>query len=204
MSMSSAPAIGKQQAKSIRAREAIYEATIGSLVDVGYAETSLNRVATAAGFSKGALQYHYPSKEDLIAATLNRLLERPFERAQHTPSDIEEALMVAWTRYINTPAYRALLEILNAVRTDELLQARVADDLLDWGQALDEQSLAQYEAISGDDDEIVMLINMTRSFMRGLLVQENYGNDRAQSLRYIKKWITLISPLMQLREDPQI
>lgn len=202
--MSSAPAIGKQQAKSIRAREAIYEATIGSLVDVGYAETSLNRVATAAGFSKGALQYHYPSKEDLIAATLNRLLERPFERAQHTPSDIEEALMVAWTRYINTPAYRALLEILNAVRTDELLQARVADDLLDWGQALDEQSLAQYEAISGDDDEIVMLINMTRSFMRGLLVQENYGNDRAQSLKYIKKWITLISPLMQLREDPQI
>ena len=204
MSMSSAPAIGKQQAKSIRAREAIYEATIGSLVDVGYAETSLNRVATAAGFSKGALQYHYPSKEDLIAATLNRLLERPFERAQHTPSDIEEALMVAWTRYINTPAYRALLEILNAVRTDELLQARVADDLLDWGQALDEQSLAQYEAISGDDDEIVMLINMTRSFMRCLLVQENYGNDRAQSLKYIKKWITLISPLMQLREDPQI
>lgn len=202
--MSSAPAIGKQQAKSIRAREAICEATIGSLVDVGYAETSLNRVATAAGFSKGALQYHYPSKEDLIAATLNRLLERPFKRAQHTPSNIEEALMVAWTRYINTPAYRALLEILNAARTDELLQARVADDLLDWGQALDEQSLAQYEAISGDDDEIVMLINMTRSFMRGLLVQENYGNDRAQSLRYIKKWITLISPLMQLREEPQV
>ena len=112
--------------------------------------------------------------------------------------------MVAWTRFINTPAYRALLEILNAARTDELLQARVADDLLSWGQALDEQSLAQYEAISGDDDEIVMLINMTRSFMRGLLVQENYGNDRVQSLRYIKKWIALISPLMQLREEPQI
>ena len=198
------PALGKQQAKSIRAREAICEATIDSLVGVGYAETSLNRVAAAAGFSKGALQYHYPSKEDLIAATLNRLLERPFKRPKHSPSNIEEALMVAWTRYINTPAYRALLEILNAARTDELLQARVADDLLDWGQALDEQSLEQYQAISGDNDEVVMLLNMTRSFMRGLLVQERYGNDRAQSLRYIKKWIALISPLMQLREEPQI
>ena len=95
--MSSAPAIGKQQAKSIRAREAICEATIGSLVDVGYAETSLNRVATAAGFSKGALQYHYPSKEDLIAATLNRLLERPL--MQHEPMNYfrRESRMICWT-----------------------------------------------------------------------------------------------------------
>jgi len=202
VAMSGLAAPGKQQAKSIRARDAICEATIESLVDVGYAETSLNRVAGAAGFSKGALQHHYPSKEDLIAATLNRLLERPFKRSRSTSSNVEDALMVAWTKYINTPAYRALLEILNAARTDDLLQARVADDLLDWGQALDDQSLAQYEAVSGDDEEVVMLLNMTRSFMRGLLLQENYANDRALSLKYIKKWITLIAPLMQLREDP--
>lgn len=195
----SVAAVGKQQAKSIRARDAICEATIESLVQVGYAETSLNRVAAKAGFSKGALQHHYPSKEDLISATLNTLLERPFKRPRNAAKNIEEALMVAWTKYINTPAYRALLEILNTARTDNLLQARIAIELLDWGQALDEQSLAQYEAISGQDDEVVMLLNMTRSFMRGLLVQENYSNDSAKSLRYLEKWISLISPLMQLR-----
>lgn len=194
-------AIGKQQAKSIRAREAICEATIGLLVEFGYAETSLNRVAANAGFSKGALQHHYPSKEDLISATLNRLLERPFKRARNPVENAEEALMVAWTKYIDTPAYRALLEIFNAARTDDLLQTRIADELLDWGRALDEQSLEQYEAISGDDDEVVMLLNMTRSFMRGLLVQESYGNDRVKSLLYIKKWISLISPLIKLRTE---
>jgi len=194
-------AIGKQQAKSIRARDAICEATIGLLVEFGYAETSLNRVAANAGFSKGALQHHYPSKEDLISATLNRLLERPFKRARNPVKNAEEALMVAWTKYINTPAYRALLEIFNAARTDDLLQTRIADELLDWGRALDEQSLEQYEAISGDDDEVVMLLNMTRSFMRGLLVQESYGNDRVKSLLYIKKWISLISPLIKLRTE---
>lgn len=199
--MSSQAAPGKQQAKSIRARDAICEATIDLLVAVGYAETSLNRVASNAGFSKGALQHHYPSKEDLIASTLNRLLERPFKRARNPATQVEDALMVAWTKYINTPAYRALLEILNAARTDDLLQTRIAGELLDWGRALDEQSLAQYEAISGDDNEVVMLLNMTRSFMRGLLIQENYGNDRAESLRYIKIWIGLVSPLMRLRED---
>ncbi len=192
---------GKQQAKSIRARDAICEATIELLVDVGYVETSLNRVASNAGFSKGALQHHYPSKEDLIAATLNRLLERPFRRERNPANNIEDALMIAWKKYINTPAYRALLEILNAARTDNLLQSRIAGELLDWGQALDAQSLAQYEALSGDDDEVVMLLNMTRSFMRGLLIQESYGNDRVKSLNYIKKWISLISPLIRLREQ---
>lgn len=194
-------AVGKQQAKSIRARDAICEATIELLHEIGYAETSLNQVAAKAGFSKGALQHHYPSKEDLISATLNRLLARPFERTRKSPKNTDEALMVAWTKYINTPAYRALLEILNAARTDDLLQTRIADELLDWGRALDEQSLEQYEAISGDDDEVVMLLNMTRSFMRGLLVQESYGNDRVKSLLYIKKWISLVSPLIQLRTD---
>ena len=191
---------GKQQAKSIRARDAICEATIELLVDVGYVETSLNRVASNAGFSKGALQHHYPSKEDLIAATLNRLLERPFKRDRKPANNVEDALMIAWKKYINTPAYRALLEILNAARTDDLLQTRIAGELLDWGQALDAQSLAEYEALSGDDEEVVMLLNMTRSFMRGLLIQENYGNDRIKSLNYIKKWISLISPLIRLRE----
>jgi len=201
--MSSISNPGKQKTKSIRARGAICEATIELLVEVGYAETSLNRVAANAGFSKGALQHHYPSKEDLIAATVNRLLERPFQRDPNPAKNVEDALWIAWKKYINTPAYRALLEILNAARTDELLQTRIAGELLEWGRALDEQALAQYESISGDDEEVVMLLNMTRSFMRGLLVQEHYGNDSVKSLAYIKKWVTLISPLITLRQEPR-
>jgi AcrR family transcriptional regulator len=191
--------LGKQQAKSQRARDALCAGTIESLVEVGYAETSLNRVASIAGLSKGALQHHYPSKEDLIAATLNTLLQRPFQPGQAQPQNVEAALLVAWTRFINTPAYRALLEILNAARTDDLLQARIAADLLNWGQALDQQSVNQYAAVAGDDEDVVMLLNMTRSFMRGLLIQERYGSDREKNLRYVKKWIELIAPLMQLR-----
>lgn len=197
-----APALGKQQAKSLRAREAICDATIESLVKLGYSETSLNQVASQAGLSKGAVQYHYPSKEDLIAAALNKLLARPFQ-ARDAEASVEDALLVAWTRYINTPAYRALLEILNAARTDELLQARIAGDLLDWGRALDEQSLSQYASVANDDEEVVMLLNMTRSFMRGLLVQERYGGDRQTHLGYVKKWIELIAPLLSLRGATQ-
>jgi hypothetical protein len=48
-----------------------------------------------------------------------------------------------------------------------------------------------------------MLLNMTRSFLRGLLIQECYGRDETAHLRYVKKWIALVSPLLRLRENSE-
>lgn len=196
------PELSPQQAKSQRARQAICGATIDLLVDVGYAETSLNRVAAAAGFSKGALQHHFPSKEDLIAATVNELLSRtavtPDEQScAKTP---EQALFNTWYRYVNTDPYRALMEIFAAARTDQPLMDRLKPDLIRWGKKLDEQTAKLFEAISGDDDEAIVLITMTRSFMRGLLVEERYGVTPEQTDQYVAKWIELIAPLLKLRD----
>jgi AcrR family transcriptional regulator len=193
--------VGLQQAKSERARAAICDATIASLAAVGYAETSINRVAAIADFSKGAVQYHFPTKEDLIAATVDTLLLRTVQSRGAKPATVEEALLNAWQRFINTPAYRALMEVLNAARTDMALQQRISCELLDWGQKLDQQSLASYRAVSGNNDEVVMLLNMTRSFMRGLLLQEQYGVDAAATLDYVRKWIELIAPLLELKDN---
>jgi len=191
---------GHQQQKSEKARQAICDAAISSLAEVGYSDTSLNRVASAAGFSKGALQHHFPNKEDLIAATVDKLLLRTFHTtSRNPPNSVSEALMQAWSKYINTPAYRALMEILSAARTDKPLQLRISGQLKDWGRRMDRQSLEQYEAVSGDPDDVIALINMNRSFMRGLLIQEQYGITPEAEQRYVEKWIELISPQLRLR-----
>ena len=193
--------VGLQQAKSERARAAICDATIAALAEVGYAETSLNRVAAMAAFSKGAVQHHFPTKEDLIAATLDALLLRTVQSRAAQPKSVEDALLEAWQRFINTPAYRALMEVLNAARTDAALRQRIASDLVDWGQKLDQQSLSRFQAVSGNGEDVVMLLNMTRSFMRGLLIQEQYGVPSAATLDYVRKWIELIAPLLELNEQ---
>ena len=194
--------VGLQQAKSERARAAICDATIAALAEVGYAETSLNRVASMADFSKGAVQHHFPTKEDLIAATLDTLLLRTVQSRIAEPKSVEDALLEAWQRFINTPAYRALMEVLNAARTDAALRQRISSDLVDWGKKLDQQSLARYQSVSGNAEDVVMLLNMTRSFMRGLLIQEQYGVTAATTLNYVRKWIELIAPLLKLSEQP--
>ena len=73
---------GLQQLKSARARDSICKATIQLLAELGYAETTIAGVAQNAGFSKGAVQFHFPTKEELIAAadlvTEMTLVKHPF------------------------------------------------------------------------------------------------------------------------------
>ena len=198
---------GLQQLKSARARESICNAAIGLLAKVGYAETTIAGVAQDAGFSKGAVQYHFPTKEELIAATVEHLLMRTVSSASQHYENVESALMNAWQRLIDTSAYRALLEVLNAARIDRKLRLRISAELLAWGKNLDQQSLDIYQSANTEltsqqgDAEVVMLLNMTRSFMRGLLIQEQYGVSPGETLSYVSKWIEMVTPLLALRAD---
>lgn len=197
---------GLQQLKSARARQNICRATIAQLAKLGYAETTIAGVAHEAGYSKGAVQYHFPTKEELIAATVEHLLLRTVSNAKLVYDDVESALMTAWQRLINTSAYRALLEILNAARTDRKLRLRISAELVSWGRNLDQQSLDIYQSANPTlssqegDREVIMMLNMTRSFMRGLLIQEQYGISPEETLNYVSKWIELVAPLLALRQ----
>ena len=196
---------GLQQLKSARARDSICKATIQLLAELGYAETTIAGVAQNAGFSKGAVQYHFPTKEELIAATVEHLLMRTVSSASQSYESVDSALLNAWQRLVNTSAYRALLEVLNAARIDRKLRLRISAELVAWGKNLDKQSLTIYQSANEQlpahegDTEVVMLLNMTRSFMRGLLTQEQYGVSPEETLTYVAKWVELIAPMLKLR-----
>ena len=198
---------GLQQLKSARARDSICKATIQLLAELGYAETTIAGVAQNAGFSKGAVQYHFPTKEELIAATVEHLLMRTVSSASQSYESVDSALLNAWQRLVNTSAYRALLEVLNAARIDRKLRLRISAELVAWGKNLDKQSLTIYQSANEQlpahegDTEVVMLLNMTRSFMRGLLTQEQYGVSPEETLTYVAKWVELIAPMLKLRSS---
>ncbi|MEC8346718.1 MAG: TetR/AcrR family transcriptional regulator [Pseudomonadota bacterium] len=181
------------------------KATIQLLAELGYAETTIAGVAQNAGFSKGAVQYHFPTKEELIAATVEHLLMRTESSASQSYESVDSALLNAWQRLVNTSAYRALLEVLNAARIDRKLRLRISAELVAWGKNLDKQSLTIYQSANTQlpnhegDAEVVMLLNMTRSFMRGLLTQEQYGVSPEETLTYVAKWVELIAPMLKLR-----
>jgi AcrR family transcriptional regulator len=107
-------------AKSAVSSQQIIDAAIRVLARQGYAKTSLLEIAKEAGMSKGALHYHYPTKEALIHAVLE------------TACNVVQARTVqAWSPSDNPfEALRNALEELWAARAERTDEASVVADLI--------------------------------------------------------------------------
>lgn len=107
-------------AKSAISSQQIIDAAIRVLARQGYARTSLLEIAKEAGMSKGALHYHYPTKEALIHAVL--------EAACNV---VQARTVEAWSPSDNPfEALRKSLEELWATRVQRTDEALVVADLL--------------------------------------------------------------------------
>lgn len=192
-------ALSRQEQKSERARQVICEATVACLAEHGYSETSISRVVARAEVSKGALQHHFPSKEDLMASTASYLLARPVEYADRDrTSNVRDRLLAFWDRMTNTAAYLALLEILIAARTDQILQARIADGLKTSIQEIDEHFLPGYgELEEKDQDDLLLLMTANRCLMRGLLIETQYGIEPGRQRQVLERWFDLLAPELE-------
>lgn len=199
-------ALGKQETKSLRTRNAICDATVSALVEFGYGEATLARVVEKAGLSNGALLHHFPSKEHLMTATAQylfaRTLDRPKRRLPDNATDrdvIAADFRTNWSYYINTPQYRALLEILIASRTDEKLRRQIETTLRDYHKRAVEHMTATYTSATGNPEDAELLPVMSNIFFRGLLIQDQYSADPKKQQRMVERWIEIVAPLLRPR-----
>lgn len=81
---------GKEAKKSPK-KEAILDAAERSFQEEGYDNASMDRIAEAAGASKRTVYNHFPSKEALFKAVVNRGLDQVFALKQ-IPYDPERSL----------------------------------------------------------------------------------------------------------------
>ncbi|MFS0883812.1 TetR/AcrR family transcriptional regulator [Aeromicrobium sp. 179-A 4D2 NHS] len=95
-------------------RERLIEVAGDMFLDVGYAGTSLDKVALEAGFSKGAVYSNFAGKEELCMAVLDeihaekiRLVQQVF--AEDASLDVRLKNFVEWTRSsLGEPQWTAL------------------------------------------------------------------------------------------------
>jgi AcrR family transcriptional regulator len=106
----------------------LLDASIATIVEVGYARTSAKVVAQRAQVSDGALFRHFPTMGDLMAATAHeagrRQLEVAAKRIVDIPSDrpaIEEILAIIRDLTGNS-TNTVIYELMVAARTDEKLR----------------------------------------------------------------------------------
>ena len=122
------------QARGEATRLRILEATLGCIVNEGYAQTSTVRVCQRSGTARGSLLHQFPTRADLIAAAVAFLFQQltarfvdafaSFEPEAH--QDIRRRVKVAGallrTAY-SDPRLPAVVDIYAAARTDADLKA---------------------------------------------------------------------------------
>jgi AcrR family transcriptional regulator len=103
-------------------RAQIVEAAIETLAEVGYAHTSLTRIAARLGISKGVISYHFAGKDDLIAEIVSQVLQRawadiqPRIEAQTTGPEMLRAYIESHFEFMrdNPKQLSAVVEIVRA------------------------------------------------------------------------------------------
>jgi AcrR family transcriptional regulator len=122
-------------AKSAVSSQTIIDAAIRVLARQGYAKTSLLDIAKEARMSKGALHYHYSTKEALIHAVLETACNVVQARTLQawSPSDnpfeaLRKSLQELWaTRAERTDEALVVADLLALSLYDESLRPRLAE-----------------------------------------------------------------------------
>jgi AcrR family transcriptional regulator len=193
----------RQEEKSQEARRRIAEAAIDCLVELGYHGSSTTRIVERSGMSRGAMQHHFPSKQDLIVGATDILLEGVIRRSEPLLADLEarrigfpELVERLWKHFIGSRRYQAVLELMNASRTDPELQSRITPTLDRWNRIIDERMARLFSSVSGDPSEVALLMQMTRALLRGLALRDGGPLPPAMVRRMLERWAQLVEPCL--------
>lgn len=131
-----------QADRTAETRGKLLDAAVDTLVELGYSRASTQEIARRAGVSRGAQLHHFPTKESLVVAAVEHLVERRLDEilgARRDKAPGPDLLLDAFSG----PLFDAALELWVAARTDaslhekvEPLERRVADALQLGGREL--------------------------------------------------------------------
>ena len=164
----------KETPKSRRTRARILDAAMRLFAEIGYHAATNAMIADAANLTRGAMLYHFASREELVEAAIAHIeVERArlFEQAAAAPANpgvdaAEHAIDAYWALLHETP-FIAFAELEAAARTDPMLKGRLsgAQSAFDHNQ-VGERFLALAQA--GEDPRFQTSRDLGRFLLEGL------------------------------------
>jgi AcrR family transcriptional regulator len=189
-----------QQERRESTRGRLLDATIESLVELGYSATTTLEIERRAGVSRGARIHHYPTKASLLADAVDHLYRRlsdhydaAFGRAPAGASDaarLRSGLRLLWSVY-RQRSYTAVLELHMAARTDDELRARLFE-VGELHRKLAVEAAARYFALG--EPSALGLVDAIHAVLMGLLMQRNVDDDEQRQLAVIALLEDMVIP----------
>ncbi|GGY05762.1 TetR family transcriptional regulator [Litchfieldella qijiaojingensis] len=173
----------KQEDRSRQTQSRIMKATLECILEKGIRATSTVDVARKAGVSRGALVHHYPSKESLMQAALEDLLNKEVDSVRDMAMQVKsgslnfDTLLQALHEHFKGDMYMVTLEYLTTARTDTAIMDVLQPLAAKFNASLEhiwEQLVVSAEHTSHHKR---VALNATLCMMRGMGAQSIWRDD---------------------------
>jgi AcrR family transcriptional regulator len=182
-----------KQDRSRITRQRLLEATIACLAEQGWPATTVGEVAARVGVSRGAAQHHFPTREDLIAATLEHMFEQLAAEIQAEalplpagPGKTEFIVHKVVEVYAGVN-FKAALQVWTAAAADPLLRARILPLEARIGRAA-HGMVVEYLGVDDSDPRVRGLVQATLDLARGLGLADVLHDDSRRRAQITKVW----------------
>lgn len=169
-----------------------------SLATRGWEASSVTVIAAEAGTSRGALQHHFPTREDLSIAALDYMFEQrsqilagfgvPDLSGQDRVAAVTEMLVDIYA----TSLFRAALQVWAAAAVDPALNERVGPLERRFGREVHRLAVNLY-GVDDSDPGVRALIQATLDLARGLALANILTDDSRRRAGVIAAWIPLLA-----------
>jgi AcrR family transcriptional regulator len=156
----------------------LLDASIETIVEVGYARASAAVIARRAQVSDGALFRHFPTMGDFMAATAHEVMRRQLDlftkRVAEIPAEAPalEAALTILRDVTGNSTNAVVYELLIAARTDEKLRATLQDVLTEYAANIYDIARALPGADQFHEESFAALVAiMTNTFDGAALVR---------------------------------
>lgn len=182
-------------------RGALLDACARQLSTAGYAATTTNAVAAAAGLSRGALQHTFEDRLDLMTAVMRDGYERlvaELTATQPTAGSVSDRVAVmidVMLRAYGAPHAAAAFEVLHGERANAEFMA-IHDDLLRAAESeLDRSWLTVFADSGASEPAILQARRVARAAVLGLIARSiPLGTDEATAAALVVAVTSLIDP----------
>jgi len=198
--------VSKDTPKSRRTRVRILEAATRLFAEVGYYTATNAMIADAAELTRGAMLYHFPSREDLVLATIQHIhVERLtlFDAAAANPPpgvDATAHAIAAYWDLLARPPFVAFGELEAVARTDAMVRERLAPAQA----AFDQAQVATFSALAqaGQGPRFQASRDLARFLLEGL-ARGNLAYDRDGRVRNLMVVVDRAVRMLNRKGDVQ-
>lgn len=189
-----------QADRRLGTQRALLDATIECLVELGYSGTTTRIVAERAHVSRGAQTHYYPTKSDLVVASVEHLFDQlalqfreTFMAVDPEGRTFERAVEELW-QLVNGSTYAAVLEVIVAARTDQELRVVVHGVAARLEQTVIELVRLFFPDI--EEAEVARtIVNLAFTIVQGAAVSSYAGfGDPEQIIGQLRMLASIVTP----------